>query len=238
MRVFESPQAAHPVPPGRIDLAGEVVVQAGRGITRKVKVTHLADIAPLNVAEDHGRVVVGDHAEEFVAAVVAGEVEHLGPRLQAGPGDRRVVRLDRHHVPRGGQLADDRQELRGLGRVVDARGMGERGLRADVQDRRPLRRQDVAPPDGGLVGEHHALSVPGVGREVDHPHEVAAGIAIEPSAAEVEGGNPGRQGFGVAGGQFGEILEAEHGNQRGGTPASVNRTSVDVRGWASGGARA
>ena len=75
------PQATHTVLQGHFSLPGKMLVQARRGISRQIKVADFPNIRTFDVAKDHRRVVIGHHAEQLIAAVVSGQVEHSSARF-------------------------------------------------------------------------------------------------------------------------------------------------------------
>ena len=69
---------------GNLDLPREVIVHHRNRISAEIKVADFADVLTLHVTNDHCRVVSGDQAEQFIAAIRAGKVEDVGAGLEAG----------------------------------------------------------------------------------------------------------------------------------------------------------
>ena len=102
---------------GSFDLAGEVVLHHGGGVRGEIEVADLANIFALHVTDDDGGIVGGHHAEEFVTAVGAGEVQDIGAGFKAGAGDGGLICLDGDQDVRGAQAFDDGQQAAVLARL-------------------------------------------------------------------------------------------------------------------------
>ena len=143
-----------------------------------------ADVRALDVAEDHGGLMLGHRAIHRLAALGAGEVEDVCPGGEAGARDLGVVGLDGDEHVGGPQLADDGQEAGVLRGRPDKFGVREGGFRADVHDGRALGCEDLAARDCGVGGEADAFAIPGAGGEVHHAHDGRLGVEAEFPAAE------------------------------------------------------
>ena len=122
-----------------------------------------------------------------------------------------MVGFDRNQNPGLAQPLDDRQQLALLRRLIHTRRVPQRGFRPHVNDRRPLRRQDLAAANRARVREADAFAIPRIRRQVDHAHD--RGLRIE---GKVPAGNGEFFDEGGCSGmmfplQFSELFESEHG---------------------------
>ena len=182
-------------------------------IGAEVEVAHLAHVAALHVADDHGGIVRRDHTEQLVVLVGAGEIQDIGSGFQAGARDGGLVGLHRNQDAGLPQLPDDRQELAVLPGVIHAGGLGQSGFGAHINDVRPLRAHDRAAADGAFGGKADTLAIPRVRREIDHAHDRGPGIEGKWFAANGEFLYARLGGGTVSFQQFGKVLESQHGGQ-------------------------
>ena len=201
----------HAVALGDFDLAREIVVHHRHRVGGEIELADFADVFSLNVTDDDGGIVRGDHAEQFVAAVVAGEVEDVRSGFEAGARDGGLVGFHRDKDVRRPQLADDGKELGVLRRVVQPRRVGERGFRAHVHDVRALRCEGFTARHCAFGREADALAIPRVGGEVDDAHDGRAGIEGEWFAAYGKLRHAHGGGGAVALQQLGKLFEFQHG---------------------------
>ena len=88
--------------------------------------------------------------------------------------------------------------------------MAQRGFRPHIHDARPLRPEDFSPLHRLFNRQANALAVPGIGRQIDHPHDGRLGI--KPERLPVNGKLPhaGGESVAVGLGQLGQPFEREH----------------------------
>ena len=61
---------------GEFDLLSKMLVQQGYWVCGEIKVAHFADISSLNIAKNDRCIVVSHHTKEFIAPIIASEIEH------------------------------------------------------------------------------------------------------------------------------------------------------------------
>jgi uncharacterized SAM-dependent methyltransferase len=113
----------HPVAPGQLNLAGKVIVHQRHRVRAQIEVAHLADVFPLHIAEDGRRIVLGDHAEELLAALGPGEIQNVRPGVETGARDRRLIALHGNRDAGPVQGRQHRQQLALLLRRVHPPGV-------------------------------------------------------------------------------------------------------------------
>jgi hypothetical protein len=98
--------------------------------------------------------------------------------------------------------------------AADARGMGERGFRADVHDVRALSGQNFSAPDRRFRREADAFAIPRVGGQIDDAHD--GGLRVEVEFFAADGKFPHARGSGGAVflQQCGQWFEVQHAANR------------------------
>jgi hypothetical protein len=96
--------------------------------------------------------------------------------------------------------------------VIHARGLCERGFRADIHDSRALRREDFAARNRRVRREADALAIPRVGRKIDYAHD--GGLRVESERLSANGKLHHTRGRGstVLLQQSGKLFEVQHAN--------------------------
>ena len=140
--------AFHAVALGDLDLAREEFMHHRNRICAQVEVADFADIFALHVTDDHGGIVGGHGAEQFIRAFRAGEVEDIRSGFKARAGDGGLIRLYGNQNTFRPKLADHRDQLGILRSIIHSRGVSQRGFRAHVNDVRTLRREHSSALDG------------------------------------------------------------------------------------------
>ncbi len=196
------------------NLAREIIMHHRDGVIAEVEVSDFADISALNVADDHGGVVSGGNAEEFMVIFGRGEVEDLRASFETGASDGGLIGFDGNENAGIAENSDDGKQLAFLSSVIDTSGVPEGGFRADVNDVRALLIQNFAAADGAFGRQTNAFAVPGVGGEVNDSHDCWFGIKSEMARADGEFADlrPGRGA--VLFQQFSQIFKVQHRVER------------------------
>ncbi len=182
-----------------------------------------ADVRSRHVTQDKCCLVFSNQVEDLDLSRRAGEVDHPGTGGEPGPGDLRLVRLDRHQDPLAGQLADDGDEDLVLALGVDpGRSRGAR-LRADVDEVGTLGGLHATLADGRLGRGGDALPVRRVAGQVDRAHHRRSGVDVEDPLPHQQGRDRRRRLVAVPLEQAGQRLEGDHRLPPGRRPGATYR---------------
>ncbi len=97
--------------------------------------------------QDEPRLLLGHHVGHFRLTQRRDVVDHNRPRLQGGPGDAGLGRVDRDPGPAGNQPGDRRDDAFFLHRGIDRVGSGTGGFASNVNEVGPIRHQAQAVGD-------------------------------------------------------------------------------------------
>ena len=125
----------------------------------------------LHVADDDGGVVGGGHSIHLLRAGGSSQIEDIGSGFEAGFCHSGLIGLDGDQNIPLAKTFEDGQELALLTGVVQARGVGERGFRAEIDDVRTLSGKGLAATNRRFDREADALAIPGIRREIDDAHD-------------------------------------------------------------------
>ena len=124
-----------------------------------------------------------------------------------------MIGFDGDDVAGLGEFADDGEEAAVLAGFIDAFGLGERRLGADVEDGGSLGGEDMPACDGGVGGETDAFAIPGICGQIDDPHQFGTGIAVEAVSGDFKGGDAGGEGVAMLVCERCEIFKLKHGGE-------------------------
>ncbi|MDB6123873.1 MAG: hypothetical protein JWQ71_2866 [Pedosphaera sp.] len=152
----------------------------------------------------------GDHAEEFIAAVGAGEIQNVRTGFKAGAGDGGLIGFDGDEDVGSAEFLDDGEQAAVLIGFINTRGVGEAGFGTDINDLRTLGVEDFAALDGAFGGEANTFAIPGIGGEIDDSHDGGLRIESEGLVADGKFLDADLGGGMVFIEEFSEYFESEH----------------------------